>query len=138
MHALIPAPSPVRQVLRDQPRTWWGEWSAPLASMRSQGHVFRPAFWFLAALVVALNVLGISGMNVPPVLSLRLPVVQAAGFTYAAWLVLLALHWLVDGVAVSLPFTASTEPLLGGVGVAFLVAAVYALAGATPRRLPHD
>lgn len=228
LRPLLPGPSAVRQALQQHPRTLGGEWLALLGLVRAQVSVFRPAFWLTSALVVALGILGILGMDLSPtlalyvsgpllsylgaaavfrgstlgllefelaclpsprqlllsrlvlvlgydvalglfgsgllwlwratapltltlhwltplllvagvtlLLSLRLPIAQAAGFTYAAWLVVLALRWLATGAALFFAFTTPTETLLGGAGLACLVAAVWSLPAATPRLLPH-
>lgn len=98
---------------------WLGSGAAPLA---------LTLHWLMPLLLVA---------GVTLLLSLRLPVLQAATFTYAAWLVSLALRRLWESGAFSVALPASTELLLGGVGATFLIAAVWMLPAATPRLLPH-
>lgn len=69
-------------------------------------------------------------------LSLRLPMMRAAGLAYAGWLAALALRWTSAG-ADGLLFAMSTEVLLGCAGLALLAAAVYAAPAAGVRLLPH-
>jgi hypothetical protein len=71
------------------------------------------------------------------VLSLRLPIAQAAGFTYAGWLAVLAVRWLATGAALSFAFAASTEIALGSAGLALVGTTILALPTAIPRWLPH-
>jgi hypothetical protein len=70
LRPLLPAPSPVRRALRRRPPTLAGEWLALLALVRAQVDVFRPAFWLTSALVMALGILGVLGIDLSPTLAL--------------------------------------------------------------------
>jgi hypothetical protein len=108
----------------------------PSSGAGSPAPVLAAGFWLLSLHWLAPLLLGV-GLTL--LLSLRLPIGQAAALAYGAWLVLLALTLIgqngLPGRAGGLP--APVELGLGLAGLALMFAAVLALPRALPWMLPH-
>lgn len=99
-----------------------------LRSQGEEGMYIMTAHWLAPLLLVA---------GVTLLLSLRIPVNQAASVAYGGWLCFLLLVWLVGENDLSVTFTLGRDLMLASTGILCMALAVYSIGRATPWLPPH-